>query len=80
VVFRICDEDHDDIIDKDELVQLARLAEELLKRYNFGYGNVATPEEAAFDIFGIDGEPKARQQLRKKEFMIRAQLDPDMYL
>jgi hypothetical protein len=66
-------------VDREELIQLAKLAEELLKRYNFGFGNVATPEEAAYEIFGIEGEPKARQKLRKKEFMARAELDPDMY-
>ena len=66
-------------MDREELVQLAKLTEELLKRYNFGFANVATPEEAAYEIFGIEGEPKARQKLRKKDFMLRAELDPDMY-
>ncbi len=79
MVFNLCDLDNDNYIQRAELIQLAKLAEDLLGRYNFGYGNVATPEEAAFDIFGIEGEHNAKPRLNKKEFMQRAELDPDMY-
>lgn len=80
MVYKLCDQSNAGFVTRDDLVQLAKLAEELLKRYNFGFGNVATPEESVYDIFGIKGEPKARDSLRKKEFLAKAELDPDMYL
>lgn len=79
LVFNLCDQDNDQVVSRAELVQLARLAEELLGRYHFGNCNMATPEESAYDIFGIEGEPKAKDRLKKKEFMTRAELDPDTY-
>lgn len=79
LVYKLCDQSNTFSVTREELIQLARLAEELLKRYNFGFGNVATPEEAVYDIFGTPGEPKSKDRLSKKDFLARAELDPDIY-